>query len=260
MNQLMNSLPVALTRSVSPSIVNCELTHIDRAPIDLSLATEQHHQYETALQKMGFHIRRLPDTPNLPDSVFVEDIAVVFKEIGVITRPGAISRRAETASMIPILSEYREIATIREPGTLDGGDVLVIGKKVYVGESSRTNKEGISQFKQILKPFGYELIPLKTDRCLHLKTAVTVLEENLLLINPNWVPDQLSQTYNTISVHLSEPFGANVIRYNSYVLCPEVFRYNADILQERGYDVIAINQSELAKAEAGLTCCSVIIE
>lgn len=256
----MNPLPVALTRSVSPSIRNCELTHLERTSIDLKLAIEQHSLYEKALQKMGFHIRRLPDTPHLPDSVFVEDIAVVFNEIGVITRPGAVSRRAEIPSMTPILSEYREIAAIRSPGTLDGGDVLPIGKKVYVGESTRTNKEGISQLKQMLKPFGYELISVKTDYCLHLKTAVAVLEEDLLLINPNWVPDELFRNYNTISVHPNEPFGANVIRYKNYALCPIAFKFTADILQKYEYDVITIDQSELAKAEAGLTCCSVLID
>lgn len=256
----MNNLPIALTRSVSPSIFNCELTHINRAPIDFNLAVEQHHQYELALHEMGCEIRRLPDTPHLPDSVFVEDIALVFKEIGVITRPGAASRRAEAKSMTPILSEYREISTIQTPGTLDGGDVLIIGKKVYAGESSRTNKEGISQLKQILKPFGYEVITVKMEHCLHLKTAVSVLEEDLLLINPNWIPDEFDHNYNTISVHPGEPYGANVMRFKNYSLCPESFRYTADILHKRGYDVITVDQSELAKAEAGLTCCSVIVE
>lgn len=255
----MNILPVALTRSVSPSILNCELTHIDRNPIDYDLAIVQHHQYEQALRRMGYTIRRLSDTPHLPDSVFVEDIAVVFNEIGVITRPGASSRRAETESMTPILSEYREIATIEEPGTLDGGDVLVIGKKVYAGESSRTNKEGISQLEQILKPYGYDVTLVKTIHCLHLKTAVSVLEEDLLLINPNWIPDQFTKDYHTIAVHPDEPYGANVMRYKNYSLCPEAYRYTTDILHNRGYDVISVDQSELAKAEAGLTCCSVIV-
>jgi len=256
----MNKLPVALTRSVSPSIIHCELTHIDRTPIDLDLAIDQHHQYEQALQKMGYYIRRLPDTPHLPDSVFVEDVALVFKEIGVITRPGAKSRRAETETMTPILSEYREIATIQAPGTLDGGDVLVIGKKVYVGESTRTNREGISQLNQILKPFGYELISVKTDQSLHLKTGISVLEDDLLLINPDWIPDGLFQEYKTLYVHPDEPYGANVMRYKNFALCPTVFRYTSDILFKYGYDVIQIDQSELAKAEAGLTCCSVIVE
>lgn len=256
----MKKIPIALTRSVSPSIVNCELTHIDRTPIDLDRAVEQHHQYEQALRKMGYHIRRLPDTPHLPDSVFVEDVALVFKEMGVITRPGAASRIAETESMAPILSEYREIAAIQSPGTLDGGDVLIIGKKVYVGESTRSNREGISQLKQMIEPFGYDLITVKTDRCLHLKTGISVLENDLLLINPEWIPDGLFRDYNTIPVHHKEPYGANVMRYKNYSLCPTVFKYTADILYKLGYDVIQIDQSELAKAEAGLTCCSVIVE
>lgn len=252
-------MPVALTRSVSPLITECELTHLDRYPIDLNKAIQQHKDYEEALQKMGYSIRRLPDTPHLPDSVFVEDTAIVFPEIGVITRPGAASRIAETESMAEILSEYRKLEFIKEPGTMDGGDILVMGKKVYAGNSERTNMSGILQLRNILSAFGYDVVPVPVEGCLHLKTGIAVLEDDLLLLNYKWVQQNIFSEYRVIHVHPDEPYGANVMRHKNFALCPQRFTYTADLLHRQGYDVITIDQSELAKAEAGLTCCSVIV-
>lgn len=250
----------ALTRQISPKLSECELTHLERHPIDISKAIEQHHEYENALKKMGYTIRRLPKTPELPDGVFVEDTAVVFDELAIITRPGAESRRPETESMAEVLKEYRELHFIKDPGTLDGGDVLVLGKSVYIGISKRTNREAIRQFSQILIPFGYEIHGIEVTDCLHLKTALTPLEDDLLLINPDWVDGEIFDGYQTVSTHPDEPFGANMMRRRNWALCPEAFPRTADLLADRGYDVITVNQSEMAKAEAGLTCCSVIVE
>src|SRR4051812_15520749 len=123
-----DSLLVALTRGVPPSLVECELTHLSREPIDIDRANHQHAQYEATLRSLGCTIRRLPQTPDLPDSIFVEDTAVVLSELAIVTRPGAESRRAETASVAEALSEYRDVSVIEAPATIDGGDVLVIGK------------------------------------------------------------------------------------------------------------------------------------
>jgi dimethylargininase len=253
-------MAIALTRQISPKLSECELTHLDREPIDIKKAAEQHHQYENALKKMGYSIRRLPETPDLPDGVFVEDAAVVFDELAIITRPGAESRRPETDSMAEVLKEYRELHSIKSPGTLDGGDVLVLGKNVYIGISQRTNREAIHQFDQILKPYGYEVHGIEVTNCLHLKTALAPLEDDLLLINPEWVDGEMFDGYQTVSIHPDEPYGANVMRRDNWALCPEAFPRTAELLKERGYDVITVNQSEMAKAEAGLTCCSVIVE
>lgn len=253
-------MAIALTRQISPKLSECELTHLDREPIDIKKAAEQHHQYENALKKMGYSIRRLPETPDLPDGVFVEDAAVVFDELAIITRPGAESRRPETDSMAEVLKEYRELHFIKSPGTLDGGDVLVLGKNVYIGISQRTNREAIHQFDQILKPYGYEVHGIEVTNCLHLKTALAPLEDDLLLINPEWVDGEMFDGYQTVSIHPDEPYGANVMRRDNWALCPEAFPRTAELLKERGYDVITVNQSEMAKAEAGLTCCSVIVE
>jgi dimethylargininase len=136
-------MTIALTRAVSPMLGQCELTHLERNPINIKKAAEQHQQYEQALERMGFNIRRIEETPHLPDGVFVEDTAVVFPELAVITRPGAETRREETKTMASVLEEYRELRHIRKPGTIDGGDVLIVGKNVYIGLTRRSNREGI---------------------------------------------------------------------------------------------------------------------
>jgi dimethylargininase len=253
-------MPTALTRAVSPLLPDCELTHLERSPIDIHKAAMQHQHYEDALYKMGYTIRHLPETPHLPDGVFVEDTAVVFSELGIITCPGAASRREETETMADVLKEYREIRFIESPGTIDGGDVLVLGKKVYIGQSTRTNKEGIRQFREHLDPFGYSVQEVAVTGCLHLKTAIAVLEDDLLLINPEWIDEKLFPGCQFVHVHPDEPCGANVMRRNSFALCTEAFPHTAKKLDDLGYNLILIDQSELAKAEAGLTCCSVLVE
>ena len=252
-------MPTALTRAISPLLVDCELTHLERAPIDIHIAEEQHREYERALEKMGYTIRRLPETPHLPDGVFVEDTAVVFPEIAIITRPGAESRRPETDTMATVLKEYRELRFIEAPGTIDGGDVLTLGKHVYIGDSQRTNRAAIQQFAEILQPFGYTVTAVPVTECLHLKTAIAPLEDDLLLINPDWVDGDIFHDHQIETVHPNEPFGANVMRRENHALCSKAFPKTANLLTKKGYDVITINQSEMAKAEAGLTCCSVIV-
>jgi len=253
-------MSTAITRALSPLLINCELTHIDRSPIDFEKAEDQHTEYENALRKMGYTIRRLAETPHLADGVFVEDTAVVFPEVGIITRPGAESRRPETESMADVLKEYRELKFIQEPATIDGGDVLVIGKKVWIGNSTRTNKEAIRQSGEFLKPFGYEVIGVPVTECLHLKTAIAMIEDDLLFINPKWVSPDIFTDFHCEFTHPDEPRGANIIRRGNWVLCPSAFPHTLQWLSGKGYDVISIDQSELAKAEAGLTCCSVIVE
>lgn len=253
-------MPIALTRAVSPELVNCELTHLQRTPIDYELAVQQHAAYEDALREMGFTVRRLPETPDLSDSVFVEDTAVVFPELAIITRPGAESRRPETETMARVLKEYRDLHHIQPPGTIDGGDVLVLGKEVYIGLSRRTNKEAIRQVSEILEPKGYRVTAVPITKCLHLKTAVSFVDEELLLINPEWVSPETFPGYRCEPVDPDEPYGANLIRHKNYALCPKAFPRTAEWLSGLGCDVILVDQSELAKAEAGLTCCSVLID
>jgi len=253
-------MSIALTRAVSPLLGQCELTHLERNPINIIKAEEQHRQYEQALEKMGYVIRRIEETPHLPDGVFVEDTAVVFPELAVITRPGAESRREEAKTMAAVLKEYRELKHIKEPGTIDGGDVLILGKNVYIGLTRRSNREGIRQFSEILQPFGYHVTAVPVNGCLHLKTAIAVLEDKLMLINPEWVSPKIFEGFRFKYIADNEPYGANVMRKDNFALCPRVFKETIKLLEKLGYDVITIDQSELAKAEAGLTCCCVIVE
>ena len=252
-------MQIALTRSVPPSIVQCELTHLERAPIDPERAAAQHAEYEEALRRMGCRVERLAETPELPDSVFVEDTAIVLDEVAVVTRPGAPSRRAEIATAAAALQAYRPVAAIAAPATVDGGDVLVVGRRMFVGLSARTNGEGVRQLSAIVSPFGYSVQPVPIDGCLHLKSAVTQVGPEVLLCNPAWVDPGTFAGLNAIPVPGEEPFAANVLRIGSSVLCPAAHAKTAAELTRRGFDVYSVDVSELAKAEGGITCCSLLV-
>src|SRR5512137_2633008 len=205
----MSSKLIAITRQISPRFNDCELTHLDRQPIDLDLARAQHHQYEAALIELGCEVLSLPAEPQLPDSVFVEDVALVFDEVAIITRPGADSRKPEIESIAQALRPYRTLCTIEAPGTLDGGDVLRVGKAVYVGLSSRSNRAGAEQLRRILTPYDYTVKGVEVTGCLHLKSAVTQVSEDALLINPAWAARSLFGEMRFIEVDKSEPAAAN---------------------------------------------------
>src|SRR5262245_46858124 len=164
---------IAVTRPVSPTLADCELTHRPRDPIDVAAATVEHAHYEQTLRSLGASVLSAPPEPTLPDAVFVEDVAVVLDEVAVMTRPGAPTRPAETASIAMVLSAYRPLLWIQAPGTLDGGDVLRVGRTLYVGLSSRTNRAGLSQLEAFVEKWGYEVTSVPVNRCLHLKSAVT---------------------------------------------------------------------------------------
>ena len=251
---------VALTREVASSITRCELTHLARDPIDLIAARSQHEAYVQALSDAGCTIVRLPVEDALPDSVFVEDAAVVVDEVGVITRPGAASRRPETASVTAALQQYRELVFLEPPAILDGGDVLRAGRTVFVGQSTRTNAEGFRQLSKALTPFGYSVRAVTPHGCLHLKSAVTAFSDNTVLVNPDWVDAALFDGLTAITVDPSEPFAANVVRIGDVVLCAAAFPRTAQRLREAGGNVRMVDVSELAKAEGALTCCSIVLK
>ena len=251
---------VAITRPVPASLAQCELTHLERVPIDVARAAAQHDAYEAALAALGCQVRRLPAADDLPDSVFVEDAAIVLDEVAVITRPGAESRRAERASVAPMLSEYRELLTIAAPGTLDGGDVLRLGRTLYVGLSTRTNEDGARQLSRLLQRFGYGVRCVQTSGCLHLKSAATALPDDRVLLNPSWLDARVFEPMEAVHVSPDEPDAANVLRIGAAVVCAAVHTRTIADLRARGYDVTTVDVSELAKAEAGVTCCSLLIE
>ncbi len=249
----------AITRKVSPSLAKCELSHLAREPIDVDLAAEQHAGYEKALTSLGCDVVSLPAEPDLPDSVFIEDTAVVLGTLAVITRPGAESRRAETASVANALAPHRELVSIEEPGRLDGGDVLTVGARVYVGLSGRTNEAGARQLRAHLMPRGYmvEAVPLRN--CLHLKSAATLVSACLVLVNPDFVDATAFRDMNFVHVDPSEPLAANALRVGGDVVFPKAYPRTLERLLARHIRVTPVDVSELAKAEGGVTCCSLIL-
>jgi dimethylargininase len=250
---------LAFTREVGPAIVDCELTHLGRQPIDFDTAVRQHESYERCLADLGCRICRLPGGRELADGVFIEDTAVVLDELAVIARPGAVSRRPETAAVAEALRPLRPLVTIDAPGTLDGGDVLRLGRSIYVGRSSRSNAEGIRQLARHLTPLGYGVCVVEVSRALHLKSAVTEVAERTLLINSDWVQPEAFPGLDLIAVDPAEPFGGNALRIAGTVVYPSTFPRTRSALEARGIAVRAVDASELAKAEGGVTCCSLIL-
>lgn len=253
-------MKLAITRPVSPALDRCELSFVNRSPIDIGLAVSQHRAYLDALIACGCSVRELAAEPELPDSVFVEDTAVVLDEVAVITRPGAESRRPELRSMASMLGEYRELVQIAAPGTLDGGDVLRIGRTIYVGESARSNAAGIEQLRTLLKRFDYRVQGVPLRGCLHLKTAVTRVAPDLLLVNPAFVDAGMFDGMHSIAVDPAEPHAANALLINEQVIYPQSCPRTAARLQARGASITHVDMSETEKAEGGVTCCSVIFD
>ena len=256
---------LAFTRSVSPEIARCELTHLQRIPIDYARAVAEHDEYEDLLRRLGCRVERLPDAPELPDSVFVEDTAVVFDDVAVIARPGAASRQPEVDAMVAALEPYRRLKCIEPPGTLDGGDVLVTPGRVFVGLSGRTNEDGVRQLASHIAPFGFEVIGVPVAGCLHLKSAVTVLGlppkggRTLLLINPAWVDSAHFTGFDLIEIDPAEPAAANVLLVDGTVIGAAEFPQTRRRIEAKGLVTASVPAGELAKAEGGLTCCSVLV-
>ena len=251
---------IAVTRAVSPSFARCELTHLAREPIDVARATAQHDAYESLLGALGATVVRVPAAPESPDAVFVEDTAVVLDEIAVLTRPGAGSRRAEPAAVAAVLAAHRPVHTMTSPATLDGGDVLRLGRTLYVGRSSRTNGDGIEQLREFVEPLGYRVVPVAFTGCLHLKSAATAVGEGLLLANPAWVSATAFDGCEAVHVDEREPHAANALRVAGTVVCSSAYPRTRERLVERGLRVETTECDELAKAEGAVTCCSLIFE
>jgi dimethylargininase len=253
-------MTIAITRHISPRFAECEITHIERTPIDLNIAHAQHAEYVNALKELGCRVIELPAETDLPDSVFVEDTAFILPEVAVITRPGADSRKPETESIVRALSPLLPLVHVREPATVDGGDVLVLGSNIYVGRSTRSNQDAIDQLNDMLCDYGYTVTGVDLQDCLHLKSAVTRVDDRTLLINANWVDTRHFVDFDLIEVDLAEPYAANCLPIGDRILFPTAFSKTRAKLEEKGYKTLPVNVSELAKAEGAVTCCSLIIK
>jgi dimethylargininase len=249
---------IAITREVSPNLDNCELTHLRRVPIDLDLARAQHRNYEDALAELGCDVHRLPAEADFPDSVFVEDTAIVLDEIAIITRPGAPSRQGETASIASALAPFRKLHLIQAPATIDGGDVLQVGKHLFVGLSSRSNQAAIDQLQKVLEPFGYAVHGVAVSGCLHLKSAVSQVAKGTLLINRKLIDTEAFAGLKLIDVDEAEPYAANALLIHDTIIYPTHYPHTRKRLESQHISIWLVDLSELIKAEGAVTCCSLI--
>lgn len=250
---------IAITRAVSAALGHCELTYQPRVPIDVEAARAQHREYEQALEAAGYRVERLDSDASMPDSVFVEDMAVVLGEMAILTRPGAESRRGEMPAIAAALAAHRALHAVQPPGQVDGGDVLVVGRRVFVGRSTRTNRAAAVQIRRFVGPFGYDVVETEVRGCLHLKSAVTALDDERLLVNPEWIDAAAFEGFEQVEVAAAEPSAANVLRLADRIIAPRAFPRTAERLSRLSYRVELVDASELAKAEGAVTCCSLIV-
>jgi len=254
-------MQIAITRGVSPSINLCELSFLSRQKIDVARAVEQHRQYEECLRSLGFTVISLPAEPDLPDSMFVEDPALVVEELAVMNCMGAESRRPETKTLAPVLARYRALRWMEFPAQLEGGDVLRVGTTLFVGISDRSNGDGMRYLDDNLRPFGYTIVPVAVWGCLHLKSACSALGDGAILMSfPLVDPEPFLRRYQVIQTPPDEPGAANVLTVGDTVVMPDCFPQTAQLLDGLGWKVRTLDISELMKAEAGVTCSSILLE
>ena len=249
----------AITRKISPNLASCQLEYLQREPIDVARASVQHRNYEAALGRLGARVVSLPTEPDLPDCVFVEDPALVLDEIAILTRMGVESRRAEVDSLAAALARFRPVVRLREPATLEGGDVVRMGKTLYVGLSRRTNAEGARQLAEVAEPHGYRVLPVPVTGCLHLKSACCAVSHDTVLAN-RALFDASALQCQVMDVPAEEPGAADVLRIGGALLIPASFPRTARLLEKTGFAVQSLDVSELQKAEAGVTCMSLVFE
>jgi dimethylargininase len=237
----------------------CELTHLERRPIDITLARKQHAEYCQCLRELGAEVIILPAEPDFPDAVFVEDPAVVLDEAAIMTRLGAISRRGESATLALELARHRPLAWMNAPATLEGGDVMRVGRTLFVGLSTRTNEEGVQQLRAEAGRYGYRVQPVIVHGCLHLKSAVSYLGDDTVLLHAPWVDPSAFAGLNAVDVPESETESANVLIAGGVVLVAAGFPKTAEKIERLGRKVVLLDNSEIRKAEGALTCCSLLL-
>jgi dimethylargininase len=248
----------ALVRDLSPRITQAELTHLDRVPIDLQRAQRQHEGYVALLCRLGLRVITLPPLPDHADGVFVEDVVVVVGDTAVLTRPGADSRRGEVASVRSELEAFGlEIASIVAPATLDGGDVLQVGDTVYVGDTTRSSAAGAEQLAAVLAPLGRTVVRVPVRGVLHLKSAATALPDGTVVALPGCVPHEAFAGHEVIDA--LEPAGGDLLLVGDTVVISAAAPRTAEHVAARGFEVELVEVGELEKAEAGVTCMSVLL-
>ena len=250
---------LALTRPISASFARCELTYLDRVPIDIDRARQQPAAYEAVLESLGWKVVRLPALDEQPDAVFVEDAAIALDELAVVAPMGASSRTGESRSVEEALARYLPVTRLTAPATLDGGDVMRAGRRVFVGRSRRTNAAAIGQLQELLAPYEYEVIAVDVNGALHLKSACSVVGERTILANTAWVDLAPFAGFDLLSVDASEAWGASVLHADGHIVMPTGFSRTARLLRTEGLTVHEVDLTEIRKAEGGPTCLSILL-
>lgn len=248
---------VALVRSPGPRLAEGIVTHLARTPIDVNVARRQHDAYVAALTSHGWATRVVAPADSSPDSVFVEDTVVVCEDLAIITRPGAPTRRPETEGVEEVVRDLGlSVHRIEAPGTLDGGDVLQVGRTVYVGRSTRTTDEGIRQLERILSRLGRTVIIVAVDKVLHLKSAITALPDGTFL---TWGELIDTSPFPAVRAVPEEP-GAHVVPLggNDVLIAASATR-TARLLAQLGYTPVAVDIDEFERLEGCVTCLSVLV-
>jgi len=245
----------AITRQPGPNFAD-GLTTAELGQPDFSRMQSQHQTYVAALKALGLSVVTLPAEPDFPDAYFVEDPAIVLPEVAVITRPGAPSRRGERASLEPVLAQFRPLARIEAPGTLDGGDVLVIGQAVFIGLSERTNRPGAELLTRILSRYGYHSTFIPVGAGLHLKSSVNYVGKNTVLVTPDFAAHDALSDYKKIIVAPADAYAANTLLLNDHLITPAGFPAVKTALGSLGLPIVELDMSEARKMDGGLTCMS----
>ena len=251
---------IALTRGVSARLADCELTYLQRAPIDIDLARRQHAAYEALLASLGYEVVPLPRLDEQPDAVFVEDAGIALDEVAIVAPMGAPSRAGESASVAEALVQYLPLLRLTSPATLDGGDVLRADRRLFVGRSQRTNGAATDELTKLLAPYGYEVMPVDVSGALHLKSACAFLGGDAMLVNPEWIDVTPLAGFELVPCDASEPWGASALLAGGVLVMATGFPRTTGALRDRGLDVREIDLSELRKAEGGPTCLSILLK
>ncbi|HEX8205055.1 MAG TPA: arginine deiminase family protein [Solirubrobacteraceae bacterium] len=249
---------IALVRRPGPRLSDGLVTHIERTAVDAQRAAEQHAAYRQALRDAGWDVREVTPADDFPDAAFVEDTAVFLGHRAVITHPGDPSRRGETASMATALTLIGVPNAELTDGTLDGGDVLRVGRRLFVGRSTRTDDDGIEALRAVASDEGIETFAVPVTGCLHLKTAATALPDGTVIANLDCVDGEAFAPLDVVAA--PEPEGANVLVLDDRrVAVPQSAPETARLVEERGFTAVALDIGEFEKVEAGLTCLSVLL-
>ncbi len=246
----------ALLRRPAPTVAD-GLTTVDEGRPEVARTLEQFEAYAAALRDAGVEVTVLDPLPDHPDAHFVEDVAVVTPAVIVRTRPGAPARRGEIDAVGEALQRFGSVVDIEAPGTLDGGDVLTVGDRVFVGRSERTNEEGVRQLGAIVEPQGFSCVTVPVGAGLHLKSSVNAVSDDMLVLTAEFADVPAFAEFERVVVPDGEEYAANVLRVNDRVLVPAGYRSTAGLLRGRGLQIVTLPMSEFRKMDGGLTCLSV---